>query len=205
MIYHPIKRLTEIGITDICIVTGVEHAGDVISLLGSGKDFGCNFTYKIQDEAGGIAQALALTENFVNNYSMCVILGDNIFDKDLTYAADVFQTIGKGACIMCTKVEHPEKFGVVELNKHYEIVSIKEKPQIPKGNLIATGIYFYDNTVFDRIRKLKPSKRGELEITDVNNSYIKEKSMDCLIFDEFWSDAGTFESLAKANKYMENK
>lgn len=188
MIYYPIEKLTSAGIEEILIVTGTEHMGDVVNLLGSGKDFGCRFTYKVQDEAGGIAQALGLAENFCGDEPMTVILGDNIFEAGLSKALENFD--GSGAQILIKQVEDPERFGVAELEGD-RIVGIEEKPDQPKSEFAVTGIYMYDPQVFDLIRNLEPSDRGELEITDVNNHYIKNGAMKYSILDGWWTDAGT--------------
>ena len=199
MINYPIGKLTGAGIQEILIVTGTEHMGDVVSLLGSGKDFGCRFTYKVQDEAGGIAQALGLAENFAGGDTMTVILGDNVFEDDLTDAVAGYP--GEGASIMLKEVGDPTRYGVAELDGN-RIVGIEEKPARPKSNLCVTGVYMFDAKVFDYIHTLKPSGRGELEITDVNNHYIREGRMQYSVMKGWWTDAGTFESLRRANELM---
>ncbi len=196
MIFYPIEKLIEVGIEEILIVTGTEHMGDVVNLLGSGKDFGCRFTYKVQDEAGGIAQALGLAENFCGNEPMTVILGDNVFEKDLSKAMENYP--GTGAQILIKQVPDPERFGVAELDGD-KIIGIEEKPEKPKSDYAVTGIYMFDAAVFDLIKNLKPSKRGELEITDVNNHYIKQGTMRYSILDGWWTDAGTPDSYIVAN------
>jgi len=201
MIFYPIEKLTGIGIEEILIVTGVEHMGDVVSLLGSGKDFGCRFTYKVQDQAGGIAQALALAENFARNQSVAVILGDNIFQANLKTHAEKFIAQGAGARILLKQVPHPQRFGVAELSDG-KIVGIEEKPDQPKSDYAVTGIYFYDGAVFEIIRTLKPSARGEFEITHVNDAYIAKGQLAYDIIDGWWTDAGTFESLTRANELV---
>jgi len=198
MIYHPISKLLEIGIEEILIVTGVEHMGHVVGLLGSGVDFGCRFTYKVQDQAGGIAQALGLAENFVHGDTMAVILGDNIFQDPLTDFARDYSARGNGAKIILKEVEDPERFGVANLAGD-RVESIEEKPKQPKSNWAVTGIYFYDYEVFDIIKTLKPSHRKELEITDVNNAYISKGNMSWGKFKGWWTDAGTIESLRHAD------
>jgi glucose-1-phosphate thymidylyltransferase len=197
MIFYPIEKLTGAGIDEILIVTGTDHMGDVVNLLGSGKDYGCRFTYKVQDEAGGIAQALGLAENFVGSDSMTVILGDNIFETDLAKAIQNYP--GEGAQILVKQVEDPERFGVAEIDGD-EVTGIKEKPDQPKSDYAVTGIYMYDSAVFDLIKHLKPSKRGELEITDVNNDYISRGEMKYSVLDGWWTDAGTPESYKIANE-----
>ncbi len=196
MIYYPIEKLTGAGIEEILIVTGTEHMGDVVNLLGSGKDFGCRFTYKVQDEAGGIAQALGLAENFVGDASMTVILGDNIFETELNKSLENYS--GEGAQILIKQVQDPERFGVAELEGD-KIIGIEEKPENPKSDYAVTGVYMYDSAVFDLIKTLKPSGRGELEITDVNNHYIQQNKMTYSVMDGWWTDAGTPESYKAAN------
>ena len=196
MIYYPIEKMTEAGIEEILIVTGTEHMGDVVNLLGSGKDFGCKFTYKVQDEAGGIAQALGLAEHFVGDESCLVILGDNIIQDPLVGAVDSYP--GEGAKIMIKEVDDPERFGVAEIEGE-QIKSIEEKPERPKSNYAVTGIYMFDANVFDYIKNLKPSGRGELEITDVNNQYIREGRMSYSRLRGWWTDAGTHYSYKLAN------
>jgi glucose-1-phosphate thymidylyltransferase len=196
MIYYPIEKLLQVGIDEILIVTGTEHMGDVVNLLGSGKDFGCRFTYKVQDEAGGIAQALGLAENFVGQDSMVVILGDNIFESSLETAVKNYP--GNGSQILLKEVHDPQRYGVAEIEGE-KILSIEEKPNEPKSNYAVTGIYFYDSRVFNFIKTLKPSGRGELEITDVNNYYIAQGEMKWSELQGWWTDAGTPESYKHAN------
>ncbi len=199
MIYHPIFKMKNAGIREILIVTGKDHMGDVVNLLGSGYDFGMEFTYRVQDQPGGIAQALGLAEQFVGSNLCTVILGDNIFDDEITDSVKDFIAQGKGAKILLKQVEDPQRYGVAELQGS-NILSIEEKPQAPKSNYCVTGIYMYDSRVFNIIKTLKPSGRGEMEITDVNNAYIAEGSLTYGILNGWWTDAGTFESLLKANE-----
>jgi len=201
MIYYPIEKLTSIGIDQILIVTGVEYMGDVVSLLGSGKEFGCQFTYKVQDEAGGIAQALGLAEDFAHGQPLAVILGDNIFQENLKVYADRFISQKTGARILLKQVANPQRFGVAQISDT-RVISIDEKPKKPKSDYAVTGIYFYNASVFDIIRTLKPSARSELEITDVNNAYIAKGQLAYDILEGWWSDAGTFESLNRANELV---
>jgi len=201
MIFHPVEKLVKAGIGDITIVTGVEHMGDVVTLLGSGKDYGCRFTYKVQDEPGGIAQALGLVENVCSDSKMAVILGDNIFLDELGPYAASFHEQKSGARILLKEVSDPSRFGVAEVSGG-KVLGIEEKPKRPKSTYAVTGIYFYDGTIFDLIRNLKPSGRGELEITDVNNAYIRKGTMGFDILNGEWTDAGTFESLRYANNLM---
>ncbi len=201
MIYHPIEKMTGAGIEDILIVTGVDHMGDVVGLLGSGKDFNCRFTYKVQDQAGGIAQALSLAEDFAHGVPVAVILGDNIFEDSMKPYLDKYLKQKKGAHILLKPVKDPQRFGVAEVSGD-KVLSIVEKPKSPKSDMAVTGIYFYDGEVYDIIRTLKPSGRGELEITDVNNEYIRRGTMTWSSMTGWWSDAGTFESLNKVNELV---
>lgn len=202
MIYYPIEKLIDVGIEEILIVTGTDHMGDVVNLLGSGKDFGCKFTYKVQDEAGGIAQALGLAENFAGDDSVLVILGDNIFESSLKDAVENYK--GSGSQILIQRVHDPHRYGVAELEGD-KVISIEEKPKSPKSDFAVTGIYFYDSTVFECIKTLKPSGRGELEITDVNNFYIQQGKMKSSVLKGWWTDAGTPDSYRLANKLAQGE
>jgi len=205
MIYHPVYKLVHGGVREILVVTGVEHMGDVVGQLGSGAAFGCEFTYKVQDEAGGIAQALGLAEQFVGDNLCCVILGDQVFDDPLRPFVESVAAQGRGARILLKEVADAPRFGVAELSADGKtVVGIEEKPKRPKSNLAVTGIYFYDARVFEVIRTLKPSGRGELEITDVNNDYIRRGEMTWGMLTGEWTDAGTFESLLKAGTLMKD-
>lgn len=198
MIYYPLQTLLSAGIKDILIISGPGHAGDFVNLLGSGKEFGIKLNYEIQDEAGGIAQALGLAEDFANNESICVILGDNIYEDKLDIS-----NFKEGARIFLKEVTNPQRFGVAEVRDE-KVIGIEEKPKVPKSNLVVTGLYIFDSKVFDIIKTLKPSSRGELEITDVNNYYVKEGKIDVKILKGYWSDAGTFESLFRASKLVKD-
>lgn len=204
MIYYPVEKLIGAGIEEILIVTGLEHMGDVVNLLGSGRQFGCRFTYKVQDEAGGIAQALLLAEGFAAGSSVAVILGDNIFQTRLKDHAEKFRTQNTGARVLLKEVQDPHRFGVATIEGD-KVIEIVEKPKQPKSNYSVTGIYFYDKHVYKIIRTLKPSHRGELEITDVNNAYIANGQMGFDFLDGWWSDAGTFTSLARVNELVEKE
>lgn len=203
MIFHSVYKLKQAGINDVLIVTGKEHMGDVVNLLGSGRDMGVSFTYKVQDEAGGIAQALDLAESFVGEDQMVVILGDNVFEDDITPYVLNFQAQKTGAKILIQEVQDPKRFGVPELQGE-RIVSIEEKPEQPKSNYAVTGIYMFDHKVFDIVKTLKPSNRGELEITDVNNAYINRNELTFDILQGWWTDAGTHASLARANELSQD-
>jgi len=200
MIFHPVARLKQAGITDILVVTGRDHMGDVMELLGSGHDFGLDFTYKVQDQAGGIAQALGLARGFCCGDSCCVILGDNVFEDDLTPAVTAFKAQESGARLLLRQVDDLERFGVAELSPDGHILSIEEKPRHPKSRYAVTGIYLYDRMVFDIIDTLMPSHRGELEITDVNNVYIQAGTCTYAVLEGWWTDAGTFPSLRRASE-----
>jgi glucose-1-phosphate thymidylyltransferase len=198
MIYYPIQTLVDAGITEILIVTGGRNSGDFLRLLANGKQFGLkhiNYTY--QEGEGGIADALQLAEHFADGQKICVVLGDNIIEGNILEAANRFRQQEQGAHILLKEVHDAERFGVAEVSGS-RIVGIEEKPAKPKSNYAVTGIYMYDATVFDKIRTLVPSRRGELEITDVNNAYIHEGSMTFSYLDGWWTDAGTFESLLRA-------
>src|SRR5258706_1766876 len=201
MIFHPAHKLTEAGVEEILVVTGVEHMGDVVNLLGSGKDFGCRFTYKVQDEAGGIAQALGLARNFAGSDLLCVILGDNIFQDSIAPYAKAFARQERGARLLLKQVHDPQRYGVAEVEGS-RVVRIVEKPKKPKSDLAVVGVYFYDPQVFDIIATLRPSGRGELEITDVNNHYLGAGTLQSDRLKGWWTDAGTFESLASANELV---
>lgn len=197
MIFYPLETLVKAGIRDILIILGGESVGDCIKLLGSGREFGVNLTYRYQDEAGGIAQALGLAEGFVGEDKCMVVLGDNIIEDNLASAVKNFTGSGAGAGIFLKEVPDPERFGVAELQDG-KIVQIWEKPQNPPSNLAVTGIYLYDHRVFQIIQTLHPSGRGELEITDVNNAYLKAGELNFYHVHGYWTDAGQFESLYRA-------
>jgi glucose-1-phosphate thymidylyltransferase len=201
MIFHPIKKLLAAGIHDILIVTGTEHMGDVVGLLGSGKDFECDFTYRVQDRAGGIAEALNLARNFARGDKVTVILGDNIFQDDIGVFVERFARQGRGARILLKEVPDPHRYGVADLRGD-KVVAIEEKPTQPKTHWAVTGIYMYDERVFDLTRALKPSRRGELEITDVNNAYIERNELGFDVLSGWWTDAGTHESLRRATELV---
>jgi glucose-1-phosphate thymidylyltransferase len=202
MIYYPIQTLVDMGIHDILIVTGGSNAGDFLRLLANGKEFGLthlDFTY--QEGEGGIAEALSLAQHFADGQKLCVVLGDNIIEKPVREAADAFRKQGKGARILLKEVHDAERFGVAEIDGT-KIVGIEEKPKKPKSNYAVTGIYMYDESVFEKIKTLVPSGRGELEITDVNNAYIREGTMEFSYLDGWWTDAGTFDSLLRATNMV---
>lgn len=199
MIYYPVYKLKEAGITDILVVTGREHIGDVVGLLGSGAEFGVTFTFRVQDSAGGIAHALNLGRDFAGQHRCVVLLGDNIFEASLNPFIETYMKQPRGAKLLLTHSDTPSKFGVADVSDGI-IRRIEEKPEKPVSDLIVTGIYMYDSAVFDIISGLKPSSRGELEITDVNNEYIRRNELTFDILPGWWTDAGTQESLKAANE-----
>jgi len=200
MIYYPVMTLVDAGIKDIIVVTGGNHAGDFLRLLGNGNEFGLKgINYAYQEKEGGIAEALSLAEHFAEGDKLVVILGDNIIEKDIKKEVREFAGQADGARILIKEVPNPERFGVVEFEGD-RIKNIVEKPEKPKTSYAVTGIYMYDKHIFDITRTLKPSGRGELEITDVNNAYLREGKLTHSILDGWWTDAGTFESLLKANQ-----
>ena len=199
MIYYPIMTLVNAGIKDILIVTGGNNAGDFLRLLGNGREFGLkDISYTYQEGEGGIADALKLAENFADGKKIFVILGDNIIQDNVSAYVEEFEKQPKGAKVFLKEVPDPERFGVAEI-KDGKIISIEEKPKVPKTNYAVCGLYMYDNEVFEIINNIKPSERGELEITDVNNEYIRRGTMTYSILKGWWTDAGTFESLFKAS------
>ncbi len=202
MIFFPIQTLVDAGIRDILLVTGGQDAGDFLRLLGNGKDFGLkhiNYTY--QEGEGGIADALRLAEHFADGQRICVVLGDNIIERKIIAAREKFERHTCGAHIILKEVLDPERFGVPVFEGD-RIIRIEEKPREPKSRYAVIGIYMYDETVFDRIRKLKPSRRDELEITDVNNQYLEDGTLTYSVLDGWWTDAGTFDSLRRATNLV---
>jgi glucose-1-phosphate thymidylyltransferase len=202
MVYYPIQTLVNSGITEILLVTGGKNAGDFLRLLGNGKEFGLkhlNYTY--QEGEGGIAEALGLAEHFADGEPICVILGDNIIENNICGAVQQFATQKQGAKILLKEVPDAERFGVADVRGD-RVIGIEEKPKLPKSNYAVVGVYLYDATVFQKIKRLKPSGRGELEITDVNNFYIQDGTLTCEILDGWWTDAGTFESLLRASNLV---
>ncbi len=204
MIYYPIQRMVEAGIDRILVVTGGDHAGDFLKLLGNGREFGLrHIDYTYQEGEGGIAEAVGLAEFFADGEPICVLLGDNLFQHSLASEMEVFRGQQGGARILLKEVSDPERFGVAELADG-RVVAVEEKPEAPRTNYAVTGCYFYDASVFEIIRGLEPSARGELEITDVNNHYIERGSMTYGILDGWWTDAGTVASLHRAGQLVAN-
>ncbi len=201
LIMQPLDVLLKAGIKDIAVVTGTEHVDQIAAFLGSGSRFGCSFAFKVQEKAGGIAQALGLAEEFCEGDNVCAILGDNVFFDDLTPAIASFQ---KGAHVFLKNVSDPERFGVAEVLDG-KVQSIEEKPKSPVSDLAITGCYLYDKECFDIIRNLKPSPRGEFEITDVSKEYLTRGQLAATVLEEEWIDAGTFESLFRASQLVREK
>lgn len=205
MIYYPLETLVRAGLRDILLVTGGNSAGEFLRLLGNGREFGLkHIDYTYQEGEGGIAEALSLAEDFADGDKLAVLLGDNMIEQEMRPFVERFRRQKSGARLLLKKVEDPERFGVVEL-KGNKIVRIVEKPKRPKSPYIVTGFYLYDPRVFDIIRTLKPSGRGELEITDVNNHYLQEGLLEYDLLEGFWTDAGTFDSLLRANILVAEK
>lgn len=203
MIFNPIRQLLSAGITDILVVTGKDHMGEIVRLLGSGSDFDCNFTFRVQETAGGIADALALAEVFAHGDRLVVILGDNILTHSIRKYVDAFKNQRTGAKVLLKRVGDPERFGVAALDEHNKmIMKIEEKPDHPKSDYAVIGVYMYDPQVFEIIQSIRPSARGELEITTVNNWYVEHAAMTYDIVYGEWTDAGTFESLMHANQML---
>jgi len=202
MIYYPLQTLIDAGIKDIMIVSSPGHAGHFVNLLGSGRDFGIKLSYEVQEEAGGIAQALSLTEDFVNKDSVMVILGDNIFQDKVKDIAESFE-MGCKIFLKEVDMESARRFGIAVVDNE-KVSYVEEKPENPKSNLAMTGLYFFDSNIFNIIKQLKPSERGEFEITDAIDSYVKQGNCSYDMIKGFWSDAGTFESLFRASWLVKN-
>lgn len=195
MIYYPLETLLTAGIRDILIIVAPDHAGDFLKLLGSGKEFGCKFTYEIQDKPEGLAQAFIIGENFIGNDSVTLILGDNVYEDNFSEAIKSFKSGGR---IFVKEVSDPQRFGVAEFDENQRVISLEEKPENPKSNYAVTGIYIYDNTVVQKAKTLQASPRGELEITDLNIVFLNEGTLDVAFVEGKWLDTGTFESLHEA-------
>ena len=202
MIFYPIETLIRSGITEILIIIAPDYAGHFLNLLGSGKDFGAKFSFEIQDEARGLADAFRIGSNFIGRDDVTMILGDNIFDYDFTESIQSFKS---GAKVFAKKVQDPERFGVVEFDAQNKVISIEEKPKVAKSNYAVVGMYIYDNQVVEIAKNLKPSPRGEIEITDINNKYLHRGQLQVDVIDGIWEDAGTFDSLLSANLYWAQK
>ncbi len=201
MIWHCVRQLCSAGIKEIMVVTSTEHMGDIVNSLGSGNRFDCEFSYRVQETAGGIADALSLAHRFAKGDKMVVLLGDNAFEHTIAPHVHAFENQGGGARVFLKKVEDPQRYGVAALDEKH-VIEIEEKPENPKSNYAVIGCYMYGPEVFDVINSIEPSARGELEITDVNNHYIKKGQLQYSFVEGRWTDAGTFESLAEANRIL---
>ena len=202
MIYYPLNTLIKAEIKEILIIVAPERAGDYLNLLGSGKEFGVKFTYEIQDKPNGLADAFIIGENFIDDENVVMILGDNIFEDDISNEIKNFK---KGAKIFAKEVPDPERFGIVEFDKNMRAISIEEKPKNPKSNYCITGLYIYDYRVVEVAKNIKPSARGEIEITDLHNWYLKKGELEVSMINGEWIDAGTFDSLLKAQNFAKEK
>jgi glucose-1-phosphate thymidylyltransferase len=202
MIYYPLNTLIKSGIKDILIIIAPDYSGHYLNLLGTGQDFDAHFSYIVQKEPRGLADAFILGKNFIGNDNVTMILGDNIFDQDFSSEIKSFKS---GAMVFAKKVPDPERFGVVEFDKNMKAISIEEKPVTPKSNYAVVGLYTYDASVVGIAEKLQPSARGEIEITDLNNIYLQKGAMKVNIFDSLWEDAGSFDSLLRVSNYMAQK
>lgn len=202
MIFFPLQTLLNAGIRDVLIIVAPSNAGDFLKLLGSGKEFGCNFSYEIQDKPEGLAQAFLIGENFLGGDAATLVLGDNIFEDNFSEAITTFKSGGR---VFAKEVPDPERFGVVTFDENKRAISIEEKPEHPKSNYAVTGLYIYDNTVVEKVKTLQPSPRGELEITDLNNVYLREGTLDVAFVAGKWFDTGTFESLYEATQFVRER
>ncbi len=202
MIFFPLQTLIDAGIREILIIVAPGHAGDFLKLLGSGKDFGCDFNFEVQEEARGLADAFLIGEKFIGSDNVTMILGDNLFDDDFSEAITTFKSGGR---VFAKQVPDPERFGVVTFDSHHKVVSITEKPKKPKSQYAVTGLYIYDNTVIQKAKSLQPSPRGELEITDINNLYLQAGTLDVAFVNGAWLDTGTFEAMYQATNYVRDR
>ncbi len=201
MVYHLLRQMRSADISDILVITSTEHMGDVVNCLGSGTQFGCELTYRVQENPGGIAQALALAEGFAEGSRMCVALGDNIFEYSIAPYVENYRRQEKGARVLLKEVAEPQRYGIAALDER-QIVEIQEKPTHPKSSYAVLGLYFYDAQVFDMIRNIQPSGRGELEVTSVNNAYIERGQLEYDVCIGKWTDAGTFDSYVEASSIL---
>lgn len=202
MIYFPLETLLKAGIKDVLIIVAPDHAGDFVKLLGSGKEFGCNISYEVQDKPNGLAEAFVIGEKFIGQENVALILGDNLFEDDFIQPVLNFKS---GALVFATQVPDPQRFGVVEFDENRKVISIVEKPQQPKSDYAVTGLYVYDNSVVAKAKSLQPSPRGEIEITDLNNLYLKEGTLEVAFVKGKWLDTGTFEALHQASEFVRNQ
>ena len=202
MIFYPLQTLLRAGITEIMVIVAPDHAGDFLKILGSGQEYGCKFTYEIQDRPEGIAQAFIIGRNFIDDDSVALVLGDNLYEDDFT---DAIRSFKSGGRIFAKKVTDANRFGVVEFDENNHAISIEEKPVYPKSEYAVTGFYIYDNSVVQKAQSLKPSNRGEIEITDINNLYLQEGKLDVAFVEGQWFDTGTFESMFQAVEFARER
>lgn len=202
MMYFPLETLLQAGIREILVIVAPDHAGDFVKLLGSGKEFGCKISYEVQDKPNGLAEAFIIAENFLDKENAALILGDNLFEDDFIEPVRQFKS---GALVFASRVPDPERFGVVEFDQNKKVISIIEKPKEPKSDYAVTGLYVYDNTVVQKAKSLQPSPRGELEITDLNNLYLNEGTLEVAFVQGKWLDTGTFEALYQATEFVRTK
>jgi glucose-1-phosphate thymidylyltransferase len=204
MIYYPLQTLIQGGISDILIISDPVNIGNFLKLLGSGKEFDIKISYEIQDKPEGLAQAFIIAENFIGDDNVTMILGDNLFVGDEEFLKKAITNFQSGARIFAKQVKDPHRFGVVEFDTNKKAISIEEKPSNPKSDYAVTGLYIYDNSIINKAKNLKPSARGELEITDVNNIYLKENNLDVMVYENYWLDTGTFDALLEAGNKIAN-
>ncbi len=204
MIYYPMETLIDGGIEEILVISDPHNIGNFVRLLGSGKDFGVKISYEVQDKPEGIAQAFLIAENFIGDDNVTLILGDNLFVGNGDFLQDAIRTFKFGGRVFAKQVKDPKRYGVVEFDEQKNVISIEEKPDKPKSDFAVTGLYIYDNSVVDKAKNLKPSKRGELEITDINNLYLKGSQLDVKIYEHYWLDTGTFDALLEAGNKIYN-
>ncbi len=202
MIYYPIETLVKAGIKDILIIISPEYAGHFLNLLGTGKDFGCRFTYEIQEKPKGLSDAFIVGEQFIKDDNVTMVLGDNLFDYDFTNEIGSFET---GGHVFALKVPDPQRYAVVEFDKNMKVISIEEKPKLPKSDYAVPGLYIFDKRASEFAKNVKPSERGELEIPDLYNQYLAKGELKVSVIDCVWEDAGTFDSLLRANNYWAEK
>lgn len=202
MVYFPLQTLLDSGIKDILLISDPVNIGNFVRLLGSGKDFNCKITYEIQDRPEGLAQAFLIGENFIAKSNVTMVLGDNLFIGDKNFLQNAIANFSSGACIFVKAVDDPQRFGVAEFDEQRRVISIVEKPKQAKSNYAVTGLYIYDNSVIDKVKRLEPSARGELEITDLNNMYLKEGRLKVDVYPGHWLDTGTFDSLLAASNLV---
>ena len=202
MIYFPLETLLKAGIKEILVIVAPDHAGDFVKLLGSGQEFGCKISYEVQEKPAGLADAFLIGEEFIEKENVALILGDNLFEEDFIEPVKNFKS---GALVFASKVPDPQRFGVVEFDENHKVLSIIEKPDQPKSDYAVTGLYVYDNSVVQRAKSLKPSPRGEIEITDINNLYLQEGKLEVAFVQGKWLDTGTFEALFQATEFIRDK